>query len=114
MITGASKQCDPSWGVRFVCFEIKKKADGDDGNEPREVDVEMMWLRAIGSRLSAGWKYPWRGTHCQNNPVSSSLNASTPHPGLQLLTVQLAKLPISFKPNAEGSKGASISIGTAA
>lgn len=51
-------------------------------------------------------------THCQNKLVSSSLNASTPQPGLQLLTVQLAKFPISFRPKAVASNGGSISMGT--
>ncbi len=57
--------------------------------------------------------YASGSTHCQNNEVSSSLSASTPHPGLQLLTVQLAKFPISFSPSTAGSKGTSTSIGTA-
>jgi hypothetical protein len=52
-------------------------------------------------------------TYCQNKFVSSSRKASTEQPGLQLLTVQLAKLPISFSPKAAGSNGGSISIGTA-
>lgn len=51
-------------------------------------------------------------TDCQNIAVSSSRRASTPQPGLQLLTVQLAKLPISLRPREVGSKGVSISIGT--
>lgn len=48
--------------------------------------------------------------YCQNKPVSSFLKASTPHPGLQLETVQLARLPISFSPRDEGSKGGSVSV----
>ena len=50
-------------------------------------------------------------TYCQNNCVSSCLKASTPEPGLQVLTVQLARFPISFKPSAVGSNSGSRSIG---
>jgi hypothetical protein len=50
--------------------------------------------------------------YCQKRLVSSSLSAETPQPGLLLDTVQLAKFPISFNPNAAASNGGSISIGT--
>ena len=79
--------------------------------------VQVVRLRAIrpiycleSAKRSA--RVAQRQTYCQNKFVSSSLSSSTPQPGLQLLTVQLARFPISFNPSSAGSNIGSMSIGT--
>ena len=43
-------------------------------------------------------KCGWGPSDCQNRAVDGLRNAATPHPGLLLLTVQLASDEISLRP----------------
>lgn len=49
MVAGASEEGDARRCVGFVGFEVEEETDAGDGDEAREVDVEMVGLGAVGS-----------------------------------------------------------------
>ena len=58
MVACASEQGDTCRSVRLVGFKVEEDADREDRYEAGEVDVEMMWLRPVGSareQLATGY-----------------------------------------------------------
>jgi hypothetical protein len=53
VVSGAAEECDAGWGVGFVGLEVEVDADGNNGGEAGEVDIEVMWLWAIRSDVES-------------------------------------------------------------
>jgi hypothetical protein len=53
VVAGAAEECDAGWGVGFVGLEVEVDADGNNGGEAGEVDIEVMWLWAIRSDVES-------------------------------------------------------------
>ncbi len=51
MVASACEQCNTGGGVGLVGFEVEVDSDGANGDQTREVDVQMMRLRTVGSIL---------------------------------------------------------------
>lgn len=69
---GPGEEDDPCWRVGFILFEVEVQAQTDDADELEEVDVKVVWLRAIGlpEEIWGGMSKLWdraagfRGGYC--------------------------------------------------